>query len=171
MAKALFLDRDGVINEDEGYLFQIERCRFVPGIFDLVAAAVKKGYLPIVVTNQSGIARGYYTEEQMIELHSFMQDEFRKHGSFITAFYHSPFHPNAVIPHLKKASDCRKPKPGMFHQAIHDHGIDPFSSIMVGDKPSDRIQLEGLTCYIIKSKYTGEDYDFDTITDIIPKLC
>jgi len=170
MSKALFLDRDGIINEDEGYLFQIERCRFVPGIFELVAAAVKKGYLPIVVTNQSGIARGYYTEQQMNDLHSYMQQEFLKHGSQITAFYHSPFHPKAVIPSLKKASDCRKPKPGMFLQAIHDHGINPFTSIMVGDKPSDRIQLEGLTCYIMKSKYTGDDYDFTKLTEIIPVL-
>lgn len=170
MSKALFLDRDGIINEDEGYLFEIERCRFVPGIFELVAAAVKKGYTPIVVTNQSGIARGYYTEQQMNDLHSYMNDEFLKHGAHITAFYHSPFHPNAIIPHLKKSSDCRKPKPGMFLRAIHDHGIDPFKSIMVGDKPSDRIQLEGLTCYIMKSKYTGDDFDFEKLTDIIGLL-
>ncbi len=170
MSKALFLDRDGVINEDEGYLFEIERCRFVPGIFELVAAAEDKGYLPIVVTNQSGIARGYYTEKDMHELHDHMREEFLARGCHILAFYHSPFHPEAVIPHLKKKSHCRKPKPGMFLQAINDHGIDPSLSIMVGDKPSDRIELEGLTSYVIKSNYSENSFDFEKLTDIIEVL-
>ncbi len=170
MSKALFLDRDGVINEDEGYLFEIDKCRFVDGIFELVSAAEKMGYLPIVVTNQSGIARGYYSEESMHALHDHIREEFLKRGIHILAFYHSPFHPNAIIPHLKKASHCRKPKPGMFLQAINDHGIDPFESIMVGDKPSDRIELEGLTSYIIKSKYSEDSFDVETLRDLISIL-
>lgn len=170
MSKAIFLDRDGIINEDEGYLYEIEKCRFVPGIFELVAAAEAKGYLPIVVTNQSGIARGYYTEDDMHILHAHMKEEFQKRGCHIAAFYHSPFHPEAVIPHLRKASHCRKPKPGMFLQAIHDHGIDPNTSIMVGDKPSDRIELAGLTSYVLKSRYSEYDYDVENLTDLIPLL-
>ncbi len=170
MSKALFLDRDGVINEDEGYLYEIDKCRFVEGIFELVAAAEAKGYLPIVVTNQSGIARGYYTEEAMHTLHDHMREEFKKRGCHILAFYHSPFHPESIFPHLKKESHCRKPKPGMFLEAIHDHGIDPFESIMVGDKPSDRIELEGLTSYVIKSRYSENDYDVEKLVDLIPIL-
>ncbi len=170
MAKALFLDRDGIINEDEGYLFEVDKCRFVPGIFELVKAADEKGYLPIVVTNQSGIARGYYTEHDMHTLHAHIREEFAKRGAHIVAFYHSPYHPEAIVPHLKKASNCRKPKPGMFLQAIQDHQIDPHQSIMVGDKPSDRIALEGLTSYIIKSKYCETDYDIEKLTEVISKL-
>lgn len=170
MSKALFLDRDGIINEDEGYLYQIEKCHFVDGIFELVARAEELGYLPIVVTNQSGIGRGYYTEEEMHILHDYIKEEFIKRGCHLVAFYHSPFHPEAIHPHLRKVSHCRKPKPGMFIQAMHDHGIDPFQSIMVGDKPSDRIQMEGLTSYILKSKYAEFDYDIEKLTDLIPLL-
>lgn len=170
MNKALFLDRDGVINEDEGYLFEIEKCRFVDGIFDLVKAAQDKGYLPIVVTNQSGIARGYYKVEDMILLHKYIEKEFRIRGVKIVDFFFSPYHPKAIIPELKKDSDCRKPKPGMFIQAIEKYNIDITKSIMVGDKPSDRIELEGLTSYILKSKYAADEYDIENLRELITFL-
>ena len=170
MNRALFLDRDGVVNEDEGYLYEIDKCRFVDGVFEVVKLARALGFLPIIVTNQSGIARGYYTEQSMHDLHNYMQAEFRKRGAEIEKFYYCPYHPKGVIKHLTKVANCRKPKPGMFLEAKSDFDIDFSKSIMVGDKPSDRVDIEGLKSYIIKSEYSKKDYDIATLLDFIPIL-
>jgi D-glycero-D-manno-heptose 1,7-bisphosphate phosphatase len=168
--KALFLDRDGVINVDTKYLHKSEDVIFVDGIFELCRAAELKGYLLIVVTNQAGIARGYFTEEDVKILHEWMTEKFAEQGITLTAFYYSPFHPEGVIEEYKKDSDCRKPKPGLFIKAAREHNIDITRSIMIGDKPSDRIQLEGLTSVVIKSRYSKETFDFENILDVIKIL-
>lgn len=167
MNKALFLDRDGIINEDTKYLHKAEDVVFTDGIFELCNAAQQKGYLLIVVTNQAGIARGYFTEEDVITLHDWMKKQFAEKGILISDFYYSPYHPSGVIESYKKDSNCRKPKPGLFIQAVKDHNIDINQSLMVGDKQSDRIQLEGLKSVVIKSRYSPENYDFEKLIDVV----
>lgn len=134
---ALFLDRDGVINLEKNYVFQIEDVEFVPGIFELAGLAKAKGYKVIVVTNQSGIARGFYSESQFLKLMAWMRSEFERNASGIDAVYHCPFHPIHGIGHYKKDSDLRKPKPGMILQAQAEHSLDLKNSFMIGDRISD----------------------------------
>ena len=128
--KALFLDRDGVINEDAGYVYRREDFVFKEGIFAALREFAKDGYALVVVTNQSGIGRGYYTLEQFDELCRFMLSEFEKEGVKIEKIYFCPHAPEADCL-------CRKPKPGMLLNAANELNIDLACSIMIGDKDSD----------------------------------
>ena len=134
---ALFLDRDGVINADYGYVHRPEEFEFVEGIFELVAAANKAGYLVVVVTNQAGIGRGYYTEAQFHALTDWMKTKFNEHGAIIDAVYFCPYHPEHGIGAYRRESEFRKPAPGMLLQAQSELDIDMAQSIFIGDKPSD----------------------------------
>ncbi|NOT87235.1 MAG: HAD family hydrolase [Lysobacter sp.] len=133
--RALFLDRDGVINVNHGYVHSKEQTEWVPGIFELVGAAASAGLICVVVTNQAGIARGYYDETQFRSYTEWMHGEFRDHGVPLLATYHCPHHPEAG-PHATICA-CRKPAPGMLLAALRDFDIDPARSLMIGDKPGD----------------------------------
>ncbi|MFN7309430.1 MAG: D-glycero-beta-D-manno-heptose 1,7-bisphosphate 7-phosphatase [bacterium] len=134
---AAFLDRDGVINIDHGYVVRAEEFEFVPGVLTACAALAKMGFALVVTTNQSGIARGLYTEEDFHRLSDWMQQRFAAAGAPLTATYHCPHHPNEGRGPLRRACDCRKPAPGMLLAAIRGLGIDPARSVMFGDKHSD----------------------------------
>lgn len=134
---ALFLDRDGVINVDYGYVFKPECFHFIEGIFELVAAANRLDYLVVVITNQAGIGRGFYTESDFQIVTDWMLSQFVKRGVHIDAVYFCPHHPEAVIEQYRQESDMRKPAPGMLLKAAADLNIDLKTSIIVGDKDSD----------------------------------
>lgn len=136
--RALFLDRDGVINVDHGYVHTPQQTDWMPGIFDLVAAAHANGYLPVVVTNQAGIARGYYTEEDFLAYTAWIHDEFRARHTPLAATYFCPHHPTAGLGEYKVHCTCRKPQPGMLLAALRDLSIDAQRSLLIGDKDSDR---------------------------------
>lgn len=135
--RALFLDRDGIINEDKGYVYLIDEFKFIPGIFELVRLAKLSDYYVIVVTNQAGIGRGYYTENDFQILNSWMLNEFEIQNAPIDGVYHCPFHPVFGRGKYLVDSDLRKPNPGMLFQAAIDFKIDLMNSIIVGDKLSD----------------------------------
>ena len=135
--RALFLDKDGVINVDHGYVSTPERTDFIGGIFELCRAATKHGYLNVVVTNQAGIARGYYTEEAFLDYMDWVRSEFRKHDAQIDAVYYCPHHPTHGLGEYRRVCDCRKPKPGMILAAQHDLGLNLIDSMLVGDSASD----------------------------------
>lgn len=137
MRKALFLDRDGVINVEKNYVHRIEDFEFMPGIFDLCTTASGLGFRLIVITNQAGIARGYYTEEDFQRLTDWMLGEFKRHGVEIDRVYHCPYHPTAGIGEYRQESFHRKPNPGMILQAKKDFRLDLSNCILVGDKESD----------------------------------
>jgi D-glycero-D-manno-heptose 1,7-bisphosphate phosphatase len=130
--RAVFLDRDGVINVEKGYLHRIEDLAFLPGVPEAIGLLKDAGYLVIVITNQSGVARGYYTMEAVSLLHRHMEHELAALGARIDAWYVCPHHPE----HGGGCS-CRKPLPGMIEQAAADFRIDPARSYMIGDKLSD----------------------------------
>lgn len=136
-AKALFLDRDGVINQEVGYLHAREQVRWVDGIFDLCRVARERGYKLVVVTNQAGIARGYYTEAQFEELMEWMRGEFEGRGMKLDAVYFCPFHPEHGVGKYKREHEDRKPSAGMLRRAARDLRLDLCSSVMVGDRCSD----------------------------------
>ena len=137
MNKALFLDRDGIINVEKNFVYQREDFEFVEGIFDLVLRANQAGYLVVVVTNQAGIGRGYYSEEDFHVLMNWMKKEFSLRGCKIDDIYFCPYHPEFGIGEYRKISKNRKPEPGMFFEAAHALNIDLRNSIMVGDRISD----------------------------------
>lgn len=135
---ALFLDRDGVLNEDQGYVHRWEDFRWIPGAREVVAAFNRAGWLVIVVTNQSGVGRGYYTEADMHALHARMTEELAEAGAKIDAFYFCPQHPDAPEACYRHPDPPdRKPNPGMILRALADWPIDRERSLLVGDKESD----------------------------------
>jgi len=132
MNKALFLDRDGVINIEKNYLYRVEDLEFIDGIFEVVKYYYDKGYLIIIVTNQSGIARGYFSEDDFWNLMYKITKEFEKRGVKLTHIYYCPHHPD-----ITGECECRKPKPGMILEAIRTYNIDPQQSILIGDSKRD----------------------------------
>lgn len=134
----LFLDRDGVLNEDLGYVSRWEDFRFIPGAAKAVREANRSGWLVILVTNQSGIGRGYYTEADMQALHAKMAEALAAEGARLDAIYHCPHHPQATVePYRHPNPPLRKPNPGMLLQAIAEWPVDVARSLMVGDKDAD----------------------------------
>lgn len=170
MNKALFLDRDGVINEDCHYPYKPEQIVFKDGIFDLCLFAAQKGYLIVVVTNQAGVAKGRFTEEDVRSLHKWMGEQFKKKGIRIASFYFCPFHVDAVHDRYRVDSEYRKPAPGMILQAVKEHDIDLAKSVMVGDKESDRIAVEGLKSLVLKSRYVQTGYDITSLSEVYQYL-
>lgn len=134
--KALFLDRDGIININHGYVHTPEATDWVPGIFELVALAQSQGFATVVITNQAGIARGYYDGAQFERYTAWMHDYFRQQGVPLLATYHCPHHPDFGAPD-HRACACRKPQPGMLLRAANDWQILLSDSILIGDQPSD----------------------------------
>lgn len=132
MKKALFLDRDGIINVEKDYLYKIEDFEFIEGIFELCKHYQDLGYLIFVVTNQSGIARKFYTEEDFKILTTWMLEEFAKRDIKISHVYYCPHHTS-----ISGECKCRKPKPGMLLAAASEFDLDLSHSIMVGDKERD----------------------------------
>jgi D-glycero-D-manno-heptose 1,7-bisphosphate phosphatase len=135
--RALFIDRDGVINIDHGYVHQREQFEFVEGIFDLCRKATELNYLIFVVTNQAGIGRGHYTEQEFHELTNWMCQEFLARGIKIEQVYFCPFHPEYGVGNYKQESIFRKPGPGMILKAAREYELDLALSVLVGDKISD----------------------------------
>ncbi len=134
---ALFLDRDGVINVDRNYIYRVEDFEWIEGAADVIKRFNEKGWWVFVVTNQSGIARGYYTEEQMQTLHDWLQAELAKRDAKIDQIYHCPFHEDGTIPRYTKDSYDRKPKPGMLIRAMTDFPVIKERSFLIGDKQAD----------------------------------
>ena len=134
---ALLLDRDGVVNHDHGYVATRERFEFVDGIFDLARRAVDCGYLVAIVTNQAGIARGYYPEAQFLVLSRWMAGEFARHGAELAGIFHCPYYERSEVPEWRRDSFWRKPAPGMILEAERRLGLDLGRSIFLGDQPTD----------------------------------
>jgi D-glycero-D-manno-heptose 1,7-bisphosphate phosphatase len=134
---ALFLDRDGVINVDHGYVSQPEHFQFIPGIFELVRIANEHSFRVVVATNQAGIARGYYSSETFSQLTDWMLQRFIENGALIDSVYHCPHHPTEGLGFYRLDCQCRKPQPGLLLQAMAELTIAAPESIIIGDKPSD----------------------------------
>ena len=135
--KAVFFDRDGVLNTDDGYVHSMEALHWVEGAREVIGALSKRDYLIFVVTNQSGVARGYYTEEDVRKLHEEMNQEFVHYGGSVTEFFYCPHLEGAAISAYDVCCDCRKPKPGMIIKAMQKYGISPENAVLFGDGTRD----------------------------------
>lgn len=135
--RALFLDRDGVINVDAGYVHRADQVQWREGIRTLLASAWALGLMPIIVTNQAGIARGYYTESDFLSFTAWLHAQFRSWGSPVLATFYCPHHPTAGLGEYRCDCACRKPRSGMLEAACRHWAIDRPNSVLVGDKASD----------------------------------
>jgi D-glycero-D-manno-heptose 1,7-bisphosphate phosphatase len=135
--RGLILDRDGVVNDDGGFLHRIEECRFVDGIFELTRAFAAQGFAIVIASNQSGIGRGFYTEADFERLMAWMTAEFARRGVTIAGIYHCPDHPTKGVGRYRRANSWRKPGPGMLLQAARDLNLDLARSWTVGDQMRD----------------------------------
>ena len=162
---ALFLDRDGVINEDRGFIHRPADFDFIPGVFQACRAARDAGYLLVVVTNQSGIGRGFYSEEDFRRLTLWMCDRFHAEGAELVDVYFAPTHPVHGIGRYRRESADRKPGPGMLYRARDDHGIDLSASALVGDCETDiaAAQTAGLAHRILVAEDTPERTQADVV--------
>lgn len=139
MNRAVFLDRDGTINIEKEYLFRISEFEFIPGAIGAIKELNAAGFKVIIITNQSGIAKGYYGEKDLEKLHNWMEQELKKHGAVIDDIYYCPHHNEYGTGIYKQDCTCRKPKPGMLLKAVTEHDIVPGLSYTVGDRESDII--------------------------------
>ncbi|QOF67828.1 D-glycero-beta-D-manno-heptose 1,7-bisphosphate 7-phosphatase [Actinobacillus sp. GY-402] len=175
MKKAIFLDRDGTLNIDHGYVHRIDDFHFIEGSIEALQKLKAMGFLLVLVTNQSGIARGYFSEEQFLQLTEWMDWSLADRGVDLDGIYYCPHHPQGQGEY-KQDCDCRKPKSGMLLQAIRELNIDPAQSFMVGDKVEDLLAAQGAK---VRSKIlvkTGKpitpegeqlaDYVIDSISDL-----
>jgi D,D-heptose 1,7-bisphosphate phosphatase len=134
---AAFLDRDGVLNEDTGYVHRSDQVRWVEGSREAVRWLNDAGYFVFICTNQAGIARGYYSEDHVNDLHDWMNVELRKVGAHIDDVEFCPYHPEGVVERYRKVSDLRKPGPGMLKKLLSQWPVDVAGSFMIGDRESD----------------------------------
>lgn len=135
--RAAFLDRDGVLNFDHGYVHKIQDFTFIPGVFEALQLLEHAGYLVVVITNQSGIARGYFTDREFKSLSKWMRERLRAENINLTAVYHCPHLKDAIVEEYRHDCNCRKPMPGMINAACLDWDIDASKSVLFGDKDSD----------------------------------
>ncbi len=134
MTPAVFLDRDGTMIEEVGYLNRLDRVAFFPWTVDAVRVLNEAGLLVVVTTNQAGVARGYFDEGLVREAHALIDRRLRAGGARVDGFYYCPHHPEGRVPAYRQTCQCRKPLPGMALQAARDFGIDLSASVVVGDR-------------------------------------
>lgn len=137
MQKAVFLDRDGTINEERNYLYRIEDFVYMDGVIEALHILEELGYLLIIITNQSGIARGYYTEEEFLQLNRWMIDDLRQRGIHISEVYYCPHHPDGIVKKYAAICGCRKPGTELFWKAQKTFQIDMGRSYAIGDRMRD----------------------------------
>jgi D-glycero-D-manno-heptose 1,7-bisphosphate phosphatase len=160
---AVFLDRDGVINIDHGYVHQVDDFEYIEGVFEACIALKQMGFKLVVVTNQSGIARGLYSEEQFHTLTEWMDWNFADKGVELDGIYYCPHHSEKGIGDYQVDCDCRKPKPGMLNSAAQFLKIDLSKSVMVGDKRDDMLAAQNAGVPIRILVRTGKEVTEEAI--------
>lgn len=166
---AIFLDRDGTINEEVGYLDSPDKLAIFPSAFEAVRLINQSGRKTIVVTNQAGIARGLFGEDLVETIHAALQEALRRKGALIDAFYYCPHHPTEGFPPYRQSCDCRKPAPGLFLRAARELNLDLSASWMIGDRYNDMeaAHRAGAKGILVKTGYgadelSGEGPDTET---------
>jgi len=159
MKKAVFLDRDGTVNEEVGYMRDLSLLTVIPGVGRAIKKLNDAGFLVVLVTNQSGVARGYFPESHVNEAHSRLKELLVKDGARLDAVYYCPHHPTAGTTKHTRVCACRKPGTGLIDQAVRDLTIDVHQSYMVGDKWSD-VELghrAGAASILVRSGFAADD--------------
>lgn len=156
---AAFLDRDGTMIEEVGYLDRLEQIRLFPWTVDAVRVLNRAGFAVIVVTNQAGVARGFFPESFVDEVHRVLDERLTEGGARVDRYYYCPHHPDGTVEAYRRACDCRKPRPGLLERAARDFALDMPGSFVVGDKRID-VQLAhaaGASGVLVRTGYAGRD--------------
>lgn len=159
MHKAVFLDRDGTVTEEVGYLNDLSKLRLIPNAGKAIQALNQSGFKVILVTNQAGVARGYFPETLVHEAHDQLKQMLRQEGAYLDGIYHCPHHPTAGTTRYTMTCDCRKPSIGLIQRAVRDLSLDVKQSYVVGDKWSD-VELghrAGAFSVLVLSGYAPDD--------------
>ncbi len=164
---AVFIDRDGTVNEQMGYINHISRFVLLPGAEEAIKLLNSHQYLVVVVSNQSGVARGYFPIELVDEVHAHMRVLLEKEGAFVDGIFFCPHYPRGVVPEYSIECDCRKPKTGLIEKACEVFDVDMANSYVIGDRYSDielalRLNLEGI---LVTTGYGLGDVDY-----VFPRL-
>ncbi len=161
MNRAIFLDRDGTLIEEKNYLSDVKDVILLPYVIEGLKKLQSEGYLLIIITNQSGVARGYFNEKNLKKINFFIEKKFLKEGIKISHTYYCPHYKNGIIKKYAIDCNCRKPKPGMINIAIKDFNINKFESFVIGDKESDMELAKNSCCggVFIKTKNYDEPKD------------
>ena len=163
MKRAVFMDRDGTVSDEVGYLNHVSRLKVFPWSAEAIRAVNDAGLLAVLVTNQAGVARGYFPETMIDDVHARLVDELAAEGARLDAIYYCPHHPTAGDPPYRRDCDCRKPRPGMLLRAAAEHDIDLASSFVVGDKYSD-VQLAhgvGAAGVLVMTGYGRGEFEYE----------
>lgn len=166
MKRAVFMDRDGTVSDEVGYLNHVSRLRVFPFSAPAIRALNDSDFLAILVTNQAGVARGYFKEEMIVSVHARLSSELERDGARLDAIYYCPHHPTAGEPPYRSDCDCRKPRPGMLERAAREHGVDLAGSYVVGDKYSD-VRLAhtvGAKGVLVLTGYGRGEYEYEAET-------
>ena len=152
---AVFLDRDGTINEEYGYVNHVSRIRLIPGVARAIRRLNEAGVPVIVVSNQAGVAQGYFPEQSVRECNARIEELLTRQGARVDAIYTCPYHPSAKVARYRRDSPLRKPRPGMLDKAAREHGLDLARSYMAGDRPSDVecAKSRGLKAILLRTGY------------------
>jgi D,D-heptose 1,7-bisphosphate phosphatase len=155
---AVFLDRDGTINEEVGYLDSLDKFKIIPGAYEAIRLINESGIKAVVISNQAGVARGFFTEDFVKITHEHLQTALRQEGAYIDNFYYCPHHPTEGIEPYRQVCNCRKPAPGMLLQAARDLNIDLTRSYLVGDRFRDMeaAKKAGVKRVLVKTGYGQE---------------
>ena len=166
---AVFLDRDGTINEEVGYMDSLEKLKIIPEAFEAIRLINQNGMKAVVITNQSGVARGLFSEEFVQTVHAIIQEQLKARKAFIEAFYHCPHHPTEGQGVYLQACNCRKPAPGLLFKAADEMEIDLGRSYMIGDMPKDieAAKRAGAKGILVRTGYGQEHRAFDVEPDYI----
>src|ERR1700761_2164928 len=157
--KAVFLDRDGVLNHEQGdYICRVEDFIILDN-FEALKTLQDKGYLLLIATNQGGLAKGWYTEDELAIMHDYLKDTYRGHGVEFTDIFYCPHHPD-----FTGDCDCRKPKPGLLLQGIEKYNLDPSKSYFIGDRERD---VEAGTAAGVKGILIDSDQPISEVLDLI----
>lgn len=161
--KALFLDRDGVLMEDVGYIGEVDRVKIKNDFLGVVKYANEKNYITIVTTNQAGVSYNYYTNDDVKNVHNYLYEEYKKHDAIIDDFYYCPYHIKGNVEEYKLLSVLRKPEAAMHLTACKKYNIDLTSSFMIGDRDSDIVKIPFLKTLLIKT----DVYDIVNVDNIV----
>ena len=170
MERVIFLDRDGTLNEEVNYLHRKEDLVLLPGVAEALGELKRAGYRLVVVTNQAGVARGYYGEDEVVSLHAYMNELLAPQGAQIDHFFYCPHHPEHGIGIYKKACHCRKPETGMFEMAEQYYEIDKEHSWMIGDKTIDAEERAEAEENLHEGESLPWDFYVDTLLEAVEEI-
>lgn len=165
--QAVFLDRDGVINEEDGIIRSVDQLRLVPGAGEAIARLNRAGLPVIVITNQPVVARGWCSEADLAVIHDHLRDLLGPFGAVLDAIYYCPHHENANDPAYRVVCKCRKPQPGLLLQAARERSLDLSRCVMIGDRSVDirAAQAAGAAGWLVRTGYGGDDGKCDAVPD------